>query len=100
MGRSGKKTYTAELYALYLLQEQHGHGRALLLATVEKFIAQGHDAMLLWVLSTNPSRGFYEAKGGTYLKTKPIEIGGKTLEEVAYGWTDLPASARYASASA
>jgi len=94
--------YTAELYALYLLQEQqgHGYGKALFLATVEKFIAQGHDAMLLWVLSSNPARGFYEVMGGAYLKTKPIEIGGETLEEVAYGWDKLSDLVRYASANA
>ncbi len=39
--------------------------------------------------------------GGRHLKTKPIEIGGETLEEVIYGWGELPAFlARYASASA
>ena len=36
--------------------------------------------MLLWVLSTNPARGFYEKMGGHYLNTKPIDIGGETLE--------------------
>lgn len=84
--------YTAELYALYLLQEcqGHGYGKALMRATVEKFVKQGHNATLLWVFSTNPSRGFYGAMGGRHLKTKPIEIGGETLEEVAYGWNDLP----------
>ncbi len=50
--------------------------------------------MLLWVLSTNSSRGFYEKLGGRYLKTKPIDIGGEILEEVAYGWDDLPNLAR------
>lgn len=28
---------------------------------------------------------------GRYLyKTKPVDIGGAALEEVAYGWDDLP----------
>lgn len=95
--------YTAELYALYFLQEcqGHGYGKALMRATVERFVEQGHSTMLLWVLSTNPSRGFYEAMGGRYLKTKPIEIGGETLEEAAYGWADLSAFlTKYASANA
>lgn len=84
--------YTAEFYALYLLKEQQGFGysKALMLALNKKFAEQGHTAMLLWVLSANPSRGFYEKMGGHYLKTKPIDIGGKTLQEVAYGWGNLP----------
>ena len=84
--------YTAELYALYLLKEYQGcgYGKALFSATVKTLIERGHTAMLLWVLSTNPSRGFYEAVGGSYLKTKPLELGGMTLIEVAYSWDDLP----------
>ena len=88
--------YTAELYALYLFKEQqgHGYGAALFKAMTTRFLEQNHTAMLLWVLSTNPSRGFYEKMGGHYLKTKPLDIGGKTLEEVAYGWDDLSALAK------
>lgn len=84
--------YTGELYALYLLKDYqgYGYGKALFEETVRTFLERGHTAMLLWVLSTNPSRGFYGAMGGRYLKIKPIEIGGATLEEVAYAWDDLP----------
>ncbi len=81
--------YTAERYA-----------KTLMLVAVKVFIEPSHNAVLLWVLLTNPARGFYEAMAGKYLKTKPIEIGGETLE-VVYGRGELPAfSARYASASA
>ncbi len=45
--------------------------------------------MLVRVLAENPARKFYEALGGQLLKAKPIEIGGATLDEVAYGWTDI-----------
>ena len=88
--------YTAELYALYLLKEHQGrgYGRALFRATAETFVERGHTTMLLWVLSTNPSKSFYERLGGTYLKTKPLELGGETLEEVAYGWDNLPSLLR------
>ena len=94
--RERDPVYTAELYALYLFKEQqgHGYGAALFRAMLEKFLEQNHTTMLLWVLSTNPSRGFYEKMGGRYLKTKPLDIGGATLAEVAYGWDDLSALAR------
>jgi hypothetical protein len=48
--------------------------------------AKGRHSMLAWVLAENPSRPFYEAMGGKLLGTQEIEIGGATLEEVAYGW--------------
>ena len=90
--RERDPVYTAELYALYLFKEQqgHGYGAALFRAMVAKSLEQNNTAMLLWVLSTNPSHGFYKKMGGRYLKTKAIDIGGETLEEVAYGWADLP----------
>ena len=88
--------YTAELYTLYLLREQQGsgYGGALPQAAVDEFTERGHRAMLLWVLATNPAHGFYEKLGGVYLKSKPIAIGDPTLEEVAYGWGDLPGLAK------
>lgn len=94
--REHDSVYTAELYALYLLKEQqgYGHGKALFKAVVGRFLEQNHTAMLLWVLSTNPSRGFYEKMGGHYLKTKTIDIGDTTLEEVAYSWDALPSLLR------
>jgi hypothetical protein len=51
--------------------------------------------MYVWVLKDNPSRGFYERMGGRPLTTAEIEIGGKTLTEVSYGWEDLSAAAEH-----
>ncbi|WP_274651023.1 hypothetical protein [Paenibacillus humicola] len=42
--------------------------------------------MLIWVLSENPNRYFYEALGGRFIREKEIEIGGTKLKESAYGW--------------
>lgn len=41
---------------------------------------------MLWALADNPTRGFYEAMGGTVAREKEIEIGGDKLLEVAYVW--------------
>ena len=46
---------------------------------------------MVWVLADNPSRRFSEALGGTFVADKVIEVGGKALVEVAYGWGDLRA---------
>src|SRR5205809_105170 len=49
----------------------------------------GLSSMLVWVLEQNPSRHFYEALGGQYMRSKPIEVGGAQLVEAAYGWGDM-----------
>jgi len=45
--------------------------------------------MFIWVLEDNHSRYFYEALGGKETNRQPIEIGGKTLVEIAYVWEDI-----------
>jgi ribosomal protein S18 acetylase RimI-like enzyme len=83
--------YRGELYAIYILQEFQalGIGRRLTEALVEKLLEAGIENMLVWVLAENPARKFYEALGGQFLRTKQAEIGGVTLDEVAYGWQDI-----------
>lgn len=95
--------HTGEIYALYLLAsaQKRGYGKALFLRAVRELLEKGHISMLLWVLSTNPARGFYERMGGKVLKTKVLELADQPLEEIAYGYADLPAlSSRYSSARA
>ena len=89
--RNGDPFYQGEIYAIYLLKEfqRRGIGRRLALVSARKMIEAGQKSMLVWVLSKNPSRGFYEALGGELLSEKPIEVGGAKLTEVAYGWKDL-----------
>ena len=83
--------YQGELYAIYILQQYQGQGigRRLTEAAVEKLLEVGIDSMLVWVLAENPARKFYEALCGQFLKTKQDQIGGATLDEVAYGWQDI-----------
>ena len=100
--RAGGALYGGELYAIYLLatQQRLGLGRRLALAIVRQLLETGHDAMLVWVLANNPSRGFYEALGGQYVGSKSVELGGVALDEVAYGWMDLEGLARRLEAGA
>lgn len=89
--REGNASYTGELLAIYLLEQQQrlGVGRRLFASVVEELLRHGHASMLVRVLRDNPSRGFYERLGGQYVAEKPIDIGGTELIEVAYGWSDL-----------
>lgn len=86
--REGLVSYPGELYAIYLLQEAQGHGlgRALLETAARHMAESGYEAWMCWVLADNPSRHFYEAMGGMAFQQKDIEIGGRNLVEVAYGW--------------
>ena len=80
-----------ELYAIYLLKSAQGQriGRMLFAETLRGLLELGSSSMLVWVLKDNPTRGFYEHLGGVYLREKQIEIGGKELMEIAYGWREL-----------
>ena len=97
--REPDPAYDSELYALYLLKEvqARGIGKALLGAVVKALVPKGHRSMLVWVLEQNPAVRFYEKAGAQYLWSKPIEIGGVQLYELALGWPDLKEVAERAS---
>ena len=91
--REGDPLYQGELYAIYLRQSQQrqGLGRQLTAAVVERLLQRGLPSMLVWVLADNQSaRAFYETLGGQPLNhEKELTIGGASLIEVAYGWSDI-----------
>jgi GNAT superfamily N-acetyltransferase len=80
-----------ELYAIYLLEriQRRGVGRQLVGAVAARFLAAGITGMSVWVLAGNPACRFYEALGARRIGEKSVVIGGATLPEVAYGWTDV-----------
>lgn len=83
--------FEGELYAIYLLREYQGQGagRALVTAIVEELKGLGLRSMLVLVLKDNPSRHFYETLGGKMIDTVEIQIAGKKLAELVYGWEDI-----------
>src|SRR5258706_15371583 len=89
--RSGDPLYKGEVNAIYIHRnvQKQGIGRKLIGATVSEFRKRAIASMLIWVLADNPSRKFYEALGGKYLREQDIEIGTQILSEAAYGWHDL-----------
>lgn len=88
--RTGDPVYNGELMAIYILQNYQGKGigRCLVQAVAEKLHLSGINSMLVWVLVDNPACEFYAALGGKPVHEKELEIGGKSLIEVAYGWID------------
>lgn len=89
--RGGESEYSCELYAVYLLQahQQRGVGRQLTLAIGRDLEKAGMRSMIVWVLRNNPACEFYKKLGGQPVASKLIIIGGASLEEVAYGWSDV-----------
>ena len=83
--------YAGEIYAIYLLQQFHGQGfgRSLFASTVRELLTDKISSMLIWVLSDNPTRGFYEAMGGESVAEIPFEFKDVTLPCTSYGWKDL-----------
>jgi GNAT superfamily N-acetyltransferase len=83
--------YEGDLYAIYLLDvwQGQGIGRQLAAAVAERLAGSGLRSLLVWVLADNPARGFYETLGGQKVVEREVQIGGQSLAEVGYGWTDI-----------
>lgn len=81
----------AELYAIYCLNKYQGLGigKALLKPIVNEFVDVGFKKMLVWVLASNSSKHFYMHLGGSFCKSKEIEIGQNLYDEQAYVWESL-----------
>ncbi|MGZ9108422.1 MAG: N-acetyltransferase family protein [Micavibrio sp.] len=83
--------YSAEIYALYILPAywRAGLGRQLMAEGTAALREKKHKSVCLWVLEGNKRAvAFYKALGGQRCGTKRIEIAGKTLPEIAFGWRD------------
>ncbi|MBI4759921.1 MAG: GNAT family N-acetyltransferase [Chloroflexota bacterium] len=89
--REGDPDYQGELFAIYILKEFQGQGigRALVQKAALGLLEMDISSMLVWVLSNNPYRKFYERLNGQYLREKSIQIGDSVLQEAAYGWRDV-----------
>lgn len=80
-----------EVYAIYILKEyqRKGLGRLLMKPIVEDLLEQNITTMAVYVLEENNARFFYEALGAKKIDSVEIEIGGKKLTELVYGWEDI-----------
>lgn len=92
--RTASLGFDGELWAIYVLgaAQRKGIGRSLMRAVGWRLLEQGARNMIVWVLETNPSRGFYEALGGRPACLRDYEVGGLKLREASYAWHDLASS--------
>lgn len=90
--RTGKyEAYIGELYAIYILKEFQGKGigRLLVQSVVDDLREKNLNSLLIWAMEENPACRFYEMLGGKKIDTEEIQIAGKKLSEVAYGWDEI-----------
>ncbi len=91
--RGGAAGLEGEVYTLYVAGDWQGRGigRRLLTALFQDLAGQGVAGAYLWVLSSNPSRFFYERMGGRRAAERQETFAGTLLDETAYAWPDLKA---------
>ena len=91
--RPGTGPGGGEVFTLYVAPDWQGRdiGRRILHGLLAKLKAGGLNEALVWVLSDNPARFFYEAMGARRAAERRERFAGVHLEEAAYAWPDLGA---------
>jgi ribosomal protein S18 acetylase RimI-like enzyme len=80
-----------EVETLYLLDDyrDRGIGRRLMRAMAAHLAAIGCRSALLWVLSDNPTRWFYQRLGGRPAAREVIRFAGQGMEQMAFVWDPI-----------
>lgn len=87
--RTGTYNCDGELYAIYLLQQYQGLkiGNRLFQALLSEYKKNNIQSLLVWVISNNPSKKFYEKYNPEKIDTKFLER--LNVKEIAYAWRDM-----------
>jgi ribosomal protein S18 acetylase RimI-like enzyme len=83
--------FEGEIYELYLRPEFQGlgFGRRLFTAARRDLVQSGLKSMVIWALSDNdPATEFYRALGGRMVARSSEKFGPKSLDKVAFAWTN------------
>jgi ribosomal protein S18 acetylase RimI-like enzyme len=83
--------FEGEIYELYLRPEFQGlgFGRRLFAAAKRDLAQSGLKSMVVWALSDNdPATEFYRALGGRMVARSSERFGPKSLDKVAFAWTN------------
>jgi GNAT superfamily N-acetyltransferase len=85
--------HDGEITMLYVLPDAQGQGigRQLLVAMLADLRRRGMRSALVWVLEANPARFFYQHQGGRLALRRLIDVDGRPVAALAYGWSDLDA---------
>jgi GNAT superfamily N-acetyltransferase len=80
--------FLGEVHELYLHPswQRRGVGRKLLVHAIWELVTLREHPVCLWVLAQNHARHFYEGCGGVALGTREIDLGGRRVQKILYGW--------------
>lgn len=80
-----------EIETLYVLDDwrDRGIGRRLVGAAAAHLVETGCRSLLIWVLSDNPSRWFYQRLGGREAAQGSTQFGGQRLAQTAFLWNPI-----------
>lgn len=92
-GRARGRSAAGEIYALYVVPDWQGQGigRDLMAALFRALLDMGQASAIVWVLSANPARFFYEAMGGVARASRQERFASENLRLTGYVWPDLAA---------
>ena len=89
--RARSLQFDGEIYELYLRPEFQGlgFGRRLFTAARRDLAQSGMKSLVIWALSDNePAVAFYQALGGRMVARSSEKFGPKSLDKVAFAWTN------------
>lgn len=91
LNRDTELPFRGEVFTLYVDPAHLGKGigSALLNSMLRRMSDAGVNSALVWTLSLNPSRFFYEACGAKPIARKVEHRWDTALEQTAYGWPDI-----------
>jgi len=83
--------FAGDVQTLYVMPDwqNQGIGRKLLEGCFARLGDHGLSSAMVWVLSENPARFFYERMGGKRAGERDEHLWGTLVHEVAYGWKRL-----------
>lgn len=87
----GEAAGSAEIFTLYVSDafQRRGIGRRLV-AAMARALGGAHSSLVIRVLVPNArARAFYERLGGVAGEVRPLRVGGREIDEIAYYWPDL-----------
>lgn len=87
-----RPVYSAEIMAIYVHPDHWGQGcgHKLMQEAARHLKEKKHGGVCLWALDKNKRAcRFYEKMGGQRCGKQMIEIGGRTVKEVCYGWRNV-----------
>ncbi len=89
--RNGHPVFKGELFLIYVSDKYQrcGIGQQLVREVVKHLRDLGLANMVTWALEDNPYARFYEKLGGTRAGENWLDMDGKRLKEIAFGWHDL-----------